>query len=81
MQKQFGLKGEEIFLTENEKLPCLGQLTQKKFSGVNFFENNLSKTPVFINKASKNDFLLICEIKNGEKKFYLRQIRTIYTAG
>lgn len=27
LKKQFGLKGEEIFLTENEKLPCIGQLT------------------------------------------------------
>ncbi len=24
MQKTFGLKGEEVYLTENEQIPCLG---------------------------------------------------------
>lgn len=62
-------------------LPVVGQLTQKKYTGVTILENNLSKVPVFVQRPNKTDFLLICEIKNGQKKFYLRSIRSVYVAG
>ena len=71
MKNVFGLFGDEIFLTEHEKIPYYAQLTTKKYSGVAFIDNNLSRAPIFIQSKPKTDFLLICEIKNGKKRYFI----------
>lgn len=77
----FGDKGEENYMVENEKLPTIGQLTKKDFCGLTLLDNNLSRTPVFNQRVHKNDFLLVCSNVNGKKRYYLRRIKSVYTAG
>lgn len=77
----FGPKGEEVYFLEEDKLPTIGQLTRKDIPGVTLLENNLSRVPIFTQHAPKTDFLLVCTEINGEKRYFLRKIKTIYTAG
>lgn len=77
----FGDKGEESYLVENEKLPTIGQLTKKDFCGLTILDNNLSRTPVFTQRVHKNDFLIVCSNINGKKRYFLRRIKSVYTAG
>ena len=78
---RFGDKGEEIYLVEKDTLPTLGQITKKNYPGVTILDNNLSRTPIFTQKPKKTDFLLICTVIKGKKRYYIRRIKTIYTAG
>lgn len=81
IKQYFGMKGEEFFLTEKQVLPTLGQITQKKFCGLTVLDNNLSRTPVFIQKQYKSDFLLVVQTYKGKKRYFLRKIKIVYTAG
>ena len=81
MRDKLGEQGEEIPLEENEQLPILGQLIGSKYEGVAILENNLYRVPVFKQKTRKNDFLLVRVVEKGEVKFYLRKIKSVYTAG
>lgn len=53
MYNYFGKKGEEIYLTEKEELPTVGQVTKKNYCGVSLLDNNLSRTPIFIQRPKK----------------------------
>lgn len=81
LSEMFGSKGEEIFLVEKDKLPTVGQLTSKDFCGITLLDNNLSRTPLFIQTPKKTDFLLVCTTVKGEKRYFLRRIKNVYTAG
>lgn len=81
LKDRMGEHGEEIALEENDQLPLLGQLIGNKFEGVAVLENNLYRVPVFKQKARKNDFILVRVVEKGEIKYYLRRIKTVYTAG
>lgn len=81
LKDKMGEHGEEYPLEETEQLPLLGQLIGNKYEGVAILENNLYRVPVFKQKTKKNDFILVRVIEKGEVKYYLRKIKTIYTAG
>ena len=81
IKDKFGEHGEENPLEESEQIPLLGQLIGNKYEGVAMLENNLYRVPVFKQKARKNDFVLVRVVEKGEVKYYLRRIKTVYTAG
>jgi transcription initiation factor TFIID subunit 1 len=81
IKDKFGEHGEENPLDETEQIPLLGQLINNKYEGVAILENNLYRVPVFKQKARKNDFILVRVVEKGEVKYYLRRIKTVYTAG
>ena len=81
LKDKLGEHGEECPLDENDQLPTLGQLVGNKYGGVTILENNLSRVPVFKQKAKKNDFILVRVVEKGETKYFLRKIRTVYVAG
>lgn len=62
-------------------LPTMGQLTKTNFLGVNLLENNLSVVPVFPHKIKRNKFLLVICKTGDKKRFFLRRIPHVYTAG
>ena len=74
MYNYFGKKGEEIYLTEKEELPTVGQVTKKNYCGVSLLDNNLSRTPIFIQRPKKQDLLLVIRKVNGKSKYYVRRI-------
>ena len=57
------------------------QKLQFQLRCVAMLENNLYRVPVFKQKARKNDFVLVRVVEKGEVKYYLRRIKTVYTAG
>lgn len=81
IRDKFGEHGEVSPLKENEQLPTLGQLVGNKCEGLTILENNLYQVPVFKQKTRKNDFILVRVFEKGEYKYYLRKIRSVYTAG
>lgn len=80
LRDKLGEQGEEAPLDDNEQLPLLGQLNSKH-EGLVILENNLYRVPVFKQRARKNDFILVKVVEKNEVKYFLRRIKTVYTAG
>ena len=81
IEKETGTLGEEVPLEKGEKLPILGQLTNKAYSGLTILENVMYELPVFKQKTRKNDFVLVRVFEDGKYKYFLRRIRHVYTTG
>lgn len=71
--RHIGYYGQQVLLSDEDKLPLIGQIDRKKYQGLTVLENNLYRVPACYHKPKKSDFLCIVhKTRNDEvSKTYL----------
>ncbi|KAI8912963.1 hypothetical protein DFJ77DRAFT_466147 [Powellomyces hirtus] len=73
--------GAPFVLEEVDASPFMGFGDVEPGQSIQAFTNNMFRAPIFRQKASETDFLVIRHTYKGESKYYIREIPILFTVG